>query len=328
MHRNVGVIGAGRVVLPIVVSLLAVLGVFASLIAAPALAQGATATTSTSGDSADEAAIRKGADAFAAAFQRQDADAIAQMWTDDGEYVDQTGQRYEGRDAVRQEYAQFFKDHKPLEMRINVESIRFIGPGVAVEDGTAELVPAPAGVAGPSRYVAVDVKQPDGRWLLASVHDARGSVPAPIDPMPLLETLAGDWSAEHGGAQADVTAHWDSQKKYLERHFTITRGGDVVASSTEIIGRDPATGQVRSWTFSSDGGRAEGTWTALADGWVVQSVGVTPAGRPTFAVDVWAPLLDGALGWRSTHRAAGGAAVKDADDIVLKKKSPADTAKN
>lgn len=312
-----------------IVWLLAIVGLFAGPAMSSALAQSVPASASVSDHSADEAAIRKGADAFAAAFKRQDAKAIAQMWTDDGEYVDEADQRYEGRDTIRQEYERFFKNHDPAEMRIAIESIRFVGPMVAVEDGTAVLDPPPAGAPGESRYVAIHAKQPDGRWLLASVHDSHVNVPTMYDHVQLLEPLAGDWSAEHKGTRADLSSHWDPQKSLLERHFTVTRDGDVVASSTEIIGWDPVTGQVKSWTFTADGGRAEGTWTALADGWVVQNAGVTADGTPTSSVDVWAPLLDGALGWRSTRRTAGGTAVNNSDYVVLKKKkTSADAGKD
>ena len=307
-----------------VVSLLTLLSIVVALSAQLALAQTAGAAK----HSADEAAIRRGAAAFAAAFKREDADAIAQMWTTDCEYVDEAGRRYEGRSAIQQEYEKFFKDHDSEEMRITIESIRFIAPNVAVEDGTAELVPAPAGVASPSRYVAVDVKQPDGRWRLASVHDSAADATAPVAPTELLESLVGDWSAENAGTKADVSCHWNAPQSFLERRFMVTRDGKTVSSATEIIGWDPATRQVRSWTFASDGGRAEGAWTPLADGWMVRNAGVTAAGVPTASVDVWAPLLDGALGWRSTRRAVDGNRLASPDYVVLKKKSPAEGAKN
>lgn len=299
-----------------------------SPLATAVLAQDASSQSSSSAANADDAAIRGSADDFVSAFNRHDAKAIAQLWTEDADYVDEAGQKYQGRETIEQEYEKFFQNHDGVELKVNVGSIRLINPTTAIEDGTAVLEPQPIGAPGMSRYVAVHSKQSDGRWLLASVRDSRVEVPTTYDQLLPLELLVGDWTAEHGGAQAEVSGRWNSQKTFLERRFVVTRDGEVVSSSTEIIGLDPVTQQVTSWTFSSDGGRAKGIWIPLKDGWVVQNQGITADGISTSSVDVWAPLLDGALGWRSTQRSAGGTAVKDSAHVVLKPKTAAASAKD
>src|SRR5262249_59933625 len=44
-------------------------------------------------------AIFERAKAFAAAFDKGDAKALAEFWTEDGDYTDQSGKRLEGRAA-------------------------------------------------------------------------------------------------------------------------------------------------------------------------------------------------------------------------------------
>lgn len=286
-----------------------------------------TATSAAAGAGPDETAIRRSVEDFVAAFKRHDATAVADMWTEDGEYVDEVGQKYVGREAIKQEYERFFQNNRETELRVNVDSIRIITPSVAIEDGSAVLEPPPAGAPGSSKYIAVHVKQDDGRWLLASVRDSRVEVPSTYGHLQELEPLVGTWTAEHAGKRADVSCHWNPHKSFLERRFVVTRDGVMISSSTEIIGWDPITQQVTSWTFSTDGGRAIGTWTALEDGWRVRSEGLTADGVRTEATDVWAPLLDGALGWQSTRRSVGGAAVGDARHVVLKKKALQNPAK-
>jgi len=56
----------------------------------------------------DETTIRASAEAFVAAFNKQDAKATAAFWTPDGEYADETGRVIRGREAIEKEYELFF----------------------------------------------------------------------------------------------------------------------------------------------------------------------------------------------------------------------------
>src|SRR4051812_18219429 len=76
----------------------------------------------------DEKAIRATAEAFTQAFNRGDAKAVAALWNADGEYVDEDGSRFQGREAIQTEYAAFFKDHAKAKIHVEITSIRFVGP--------------------------------------------------------------------------------------------------------------------------------------------------------------------------------------------------------
>jgi uncharacterized protein (TIGR02246 family) len=297
--------------------------VLASMSTADLLAQNRSASSSAAVGTADEQAIRQSAAAFAAAFNRHDAKAVAQMWTADGEYVDEVGQRFQGRAAIEKEYADFFTTHPEVKLRIGVDSVRLLSPTTAIEDGHAVLEPMPDGHPAMGRYTAVDVKQRDGSWLAASVRDSRVELPPANGRLRELAWLVGDWVAEHAGTRAAVTSRWGPAGNFIERQFEVTRDGKATSASTEIIAWDPATQQIRSWTFSSDGGRAEGTWVPQDKVWVVAHSGVMADGTPTAATDLWTHLLGDAIGWRSVQRSAGGTPVKDARDVVFKKGQPA-----
>jgi uncharacterized protein (TIGR02246 family) len=290
-----------------------------SAMTSPLAAQNRSMPTPATSGKSDENAIRNSAAMFAAAFDRHDAQAVAHMWTPDGEYVDEGGQRYVGRAAIQKEYADFFQAHPDAKLRVVVDSVRLVNGTTAIEDGHAVLEPMPAASPGMGRYTAIDVKQPDGRWLAASVRDSRVELPSTSGNLNDLQWLVGNWVAEHAGTRAEVTCHWNPSQDFLERHYVVTQYGKPSASSTEIIAWDPSTRQIRSWTFSSDGGRAEGTWFPQDKGWAVVHQGVLPDGTPTASIDAWTQLLGDAIGWRSVERSAGGQPVKDARDVVLKK---------
>ena len=79
------------------------------------------------------------------AFDRGDAAAIAALWTVDGEYLDGTGTRFVGRDAIERQYARFFAEHPGAKIEIKIDAIRPIGADAAIEDGHASLLPRQPG---------------------------------------------------------------------------------------------------------------------------------------------------------------------------------------
>ena len=109
------------------------------LLQALALPGFARSSAADDGSAQDKAAIAKNAEAFVAAFHKSDAKALAAFWTADGDYTTVTGRRLKGRDEIEAAYRQFFADHKNLKVRIESDSLRFIAPDVAVEEGASEV---------------------------------------------------------------------------------------------------------------------------------------------------------------------------------------------
>src|ERR1700712_1753880 len=84
-----------------------------------------------------EAAVTKTAEAFVEAFHKGDAKAVAAFWTTDGDYVDDTGRVFNGREAIEKSFAELFSANKGLKLRIDVANIKFPTPDLAIEDGTS-----------------------------------------------------------------------------------------------------------------------------------------------------------------------------------------------
>lgn len=272
-----------------------------------------------------EEQIRASADKFVAAFNRHDTAALAKMWMPDGEYINEDGWRFVGREAIEKEYAQFFDAHDGVKLRVAIDSIRVLTPTTAIEDGRTALEPQPEGAPAMSRYTAFHVKQDDGTWLLASVRDSRIESETTYDQLRDLEWLVGDWTAERGGVETDLSCRWIGNKSFLERRFTTEQDGHEVASSLEIIGWDSVSGRIVSWNFSDGGGRTVGIWSLAAQGhWLVRDKGVTPDASTTTSVSEWTQLAGGALGYRSTDRSIDGVAVPDGPALVFK---PQDNSK-
>lgn len=266
----------------------------------------------------DLAAIRESSKAFAAAFDKGDAKAVAAMWTLDGEFTDDRGRTFSGRSAIEKEYAAFFAEHKGLKLKLTIDSLKKVSPDTAIEDGRATLEPAPPGPPAVSKYMAIHVRM-GGQWLMSTVRDTRIETPSGYRRVEDLEWLIGKWTAEEHGAKLESVCRWVANKSFVERRFTTTQPGGATTSGVQLIGWNPEAGQLQSWTFNSDGGHAIGVWSPRAGGWSAEIRGVTGDGVETTAVNLLTKLDDGAYTWQSIHRTAGGQPLADTEEVVLRR---------
>jgi uncharacterized protein (TIGR02246 family) len=268
----------------------------------------------------DLAAIRAESEAFVAAFNKKDAKAVAALWTEDGEYVDDTGHRFIGRDAIQRGYSEFFANSPKVTLRVMVDSLRLLSDNTAMEDGRAVVDPPPAGVPAYSKYTAVHVKV-DGKWLMASVRDTHIETPSTFKNIADLEWLIGTWTAEEHGHVNESICSWVANKSFVERKYTVAHADGREVSGVQLIGWNPLGGHVQSWDFSPDGGHAIGVWTPVQGGWMAEIRGVTGDGTTTTSVNLLTRLDDNAYVWQSVQRSVGGVVLPDTDQVVLKRQT-------
>jgi uncharacterized protein (TIGR02246 family) len=266
-----------------------------------------------------EATIRKAAVEYVTAFNKANAKDIATLWTRDGDYVNEAGTRFVGREAIQAEYETFFQQRPGATIQVTVDSVRLLGPDSAIEDGravvTSHLFETPA----TSRYVAIHVRK-EGTWRLASVRDTRVESTSNHSHLGNLEWLIGDWIAEHEGVKLEVNSRWIANDTFIERNYTLTKLGKHTGSGRQIVGWDPATSSVRSWVFTSDGGHAIGTWSQHPRGWIVRTSGVTGAGEPTSTTNIITRETEKTLSWKSINRSVGGSSLPDTGETMLERK--------
>ncbi|MBC8114567.1 MAG: SgcJ/EcaC family oxidoreductase, partial [Candidatus Saccharimonas sp.] len=113
--------------------------------------------------STDEKAIHQLIDDVEKAYNAADAKALAAFFTDDAELVDEDGEVTHGRVAIEERFVAAFAARPGAKMSFEVESIRSIGPGLLVEDGTTTVTVSPDEPPERSRYAVVHIKQ-DGKW--------------------------------------------------------------------------------------------------------------------------------------------------------------------
>jgi len=280
----------------------------------------AATTAAKRGD--DEKAIRALLDSFTKAFDAGDAAAAAATYTETAIVVDEEGERIEGRAAIRDQYAASFAGNPGSKITIQVDSLRFLGPETALEEGRTTITPA-AGVGAPeiTRFTAVYVKQ-DGQWRQAAVRDELAHDLAPHDRLKELEWLVGDWVNESQDAVVSTTCAWAKGGNFLDREFTVKIEGRPVLSGTQRIGWDPLKRQFKTWIFDSEGGHGEGYFTHTGTQWVIKVEGVRQDGQPASATNIITRLGKDRLSWQSTEKTLGGSAVPGIDEYIVVRKPP------
>lgn len=288
-----------------------------SCAATVALAQQSAPSRPTAGrpPSADEQAIRAGAQTYSKAYNAGDAKALAALWTADGEYTDEAGRVFQGRAAIEQSFAAIFASQPGVTLDVRTESIRFLSPDVAIETGSAWSTPA-HGNPTTARYNAVLVKR-DGNWLLASVSDSARVAESNSEFLRGLEWLIGQWQAEQGDERLTVKVEWTANKNFLQRSFATTSGNKPLRSGTQIIGWDPRARQIVSWHFDSDGGYGHERWNKQGSRWFIESQGILRDGGESTATNILAPIDANSFTWLSTDRTVNGAALPETAAVKL-----------
>ncbi len=266
-----------------------------------------------------ESEIRLVSKAFEDAFDAADASAIAELFTIDGEFIDVERLVYQGREAVKAEFAATFEAVPGSAISTNIDSVRLVSPNVAIEDGRVTLA-TEVGPVSVSRYTAVYTKV-DGAWKIASLRDLESEAFSPGDRLTALQFLVGDWISESPDGVVEHSYYWSEDGNYILNDFSVTIDGQPELAGTQRIGWDPQTKQIRCWLFDSEGGHVEGSWSELADRWVIKNSGFTSDGTSGSSTNYFIPGENGQLVWLSTDRVVSGEPQDDIE-VTLTRRPP------
>jgi uncharacterized protein (TIGR02246 family) len=267
--------------------------------------------------SEDRAAIRAALDSFAKAFESRDPKALAAHWTSGGEYHPLDGARVQGREALEKGFTAFFARTPEPKARIQHESLRFLSSDSAIEEGTAIVRRGSLEPTTNACYSALMVRE-GGRWLVAQLSESPGDKESIED----LGWLVGDWrSKDKQGAEIQTTYSWHPNRKFLEVRFTI-KEKDRAFSGSQVIGVDPATGAIHSWTFEADGGVGEGDWRRDGDHWLVEASGTLTDGRTLTETNILRRVNDDTFTWQSIDRHLGDETLADLAPVKVVRVRP------
>ena len=227
-----------------------------------------------------EAEIHQAIAALQESFNSGNAKNLAACWTADGEFVGPSGDRIVGREKIEGAFREFLATHPDSKLRLGIASWRPMADDVALVDLLTEMTPVPEGLQSEPTSTAVLVKR-DGRWLIGSMYETFSNVPPHRTHLKKLQWLVGDWAEEAGdlaGVSVRSECDWNHTGTYMIRKFSAERPDVPVLAGTEVIGWDPRTHRIRSWTFNSDGSFGKSTWTRDGSSWIIDHTGTLTDG--------------------------------------------------
>ena len=266
-------------------------------------------------DPAADAAIHEQAKTYESAFNKHDAAALAQLWTNDATYMDASGQVAAGRKQLQRLFSEYFEKNPKESIRIEIQSLEPMDSGIIVERGVTEVVDEHGSAVSTSPYVAVD-QLVDGRWMISQANE--GVSTAAAHSVQELAWLAGDWQA--GDKDNAINMH---NQLLGDGHFLVTtfsRPGTAAENELMVTAVDGQSGTLLATTFGANGASGHGVWRHLPDGsWALRLVRRQPDNAIVSGVHVIKPADGNSFHWKTTGRVCNGVPMEDSEDKLVTK---------
>ena len=251
-------------------------------------------------------AVKKAEVATVEAFNKGDAAALAALFAEKGELVDENGNVYSGREQIAGLFKAFFERFPKAELQMEVTGVRTVGDSLAIEEGVRLITVPDSDVAAQVRYAAVRDKVGE-TWPIASYSEFADDPQAtPAEMLSAVSFLVGDWIDESPDGKTTISYRWEDDGNFLLGDYTLAVAGMPESRSHQRIGWDPLEGVIRSWTFDSDGGYSTGEWVPTESGWVIKSDATMPDGTTGSATVTVTPTDADHFIVRSSDRIIGG----------------------
>jgi uncharacterized protein (TIGR02246 family) len=132
---------------------------------------------SSPGKAGDEAAIRQVVQKYMDARNQQDSRIIEELFAEDADQLVSSGEWRKGRTQIVQG-TMASSERTGGRRTITVESIRFLGPAVALVDGRYELAGLTGGSSRSMWTTLIITREPEG-WRIAAIRNMLPATPAP-----------------------------------------------------------------------------------------------------------------------------------------------------
>jgi uncharacterized protein (TIGR02246 family) len=246
----------------------------------------------------DPAAIRSRAQEFIKTLSSGNAEVVAAFWTPSGEYARES-LTLRGRDNIRKAYAEHFKKKPSGQLSILDDTVRFLSDTVAVQEGTLAVERDNPTDCVRSKCSALWVNS-EGKWLLGILREE------PEGPsLAELAWMVGDWTFKSDKGEGTLSVQFTTKKTYMLVRTKVQEGEDELVA-TQVLGIDPATRRLKSWTFESDGSIGTADWVRTETGWLASISATTADGEPVKAVTTITPSSRDAFTFQTTDRTVDG----------------------
>lgn len=279
------------------------IGIFWVLLPVSVLAQEPIGGNEGADKQAQELAIRATVEQFVKAYNAHDAGAVADLFLPQAQIVDEDDNTIQGRENIQNLFADVFGQQPETSIRVDVESIRFIGTNLALEMGSTTTVPPAGETPEVGRYSVLHILN-DGKWSMGVVRDIPAE-PSHRDHIEALAWLVGDWIDESRDGTVRTSCRWADSNSFLLQEITVRQADQDIMKISQRIGWDPLRKQFRAWVFDSEGGYGESNWTPTETGWLIKATSVNTDGTTASATNHIEPTGMDRYVFQSVDRVSG-----------------------
>jgi len=271
----------------------------------------------------DEKPFWESAQTFVDAYAQRNAESIGELFTENAEFHDEFGERIEGRNAIVERFRALFESsEEAIIEEVLLERVRPIAETVVLEEGIVVASETSDGRRFRNRYVALHVKQDDGRWLINTLKDFPREGGQRQEELARLAWLVGEWVSEDSESVVHTQCAWSDDGNYLLRRFDVQTYDGRAMSGEQRIGWDPANQKLRSWTFDSAGGFFNGFWTQQDDGWILTMAGVNAEGAAATGTAAYVVIDAEMFTWQYRNLVVGDEVRGDGPVVTMVKQPP------
>jgi uncharacterized protein (TIGR02246 family) len=233
---------------------------------------GAPAALSKPAVTAEEALVKEILQVYTDTFNKHDANALVEYWAEKAISVNsETGSRLVGRDAIKKGFEELFKTMPGAKLSARINHFRFLKPDLLTLEGTSTFscsTDEPV----ENHFTALLVKVGEKKWVIEHATECPCAVPeTAYDGLKGLDWIVGNWKDVSEGVTCESTISWNEKKTFLIRKYSVQMDAEGEAETgTQLIGWDPRSKSIRSWTFSSDGSFGEGSWSLVEKEWRIK----------------------------------------------------------
>ncbi|WP_020470343.1 YybH family protein [Zavarzinella formosa] len=269
---------------------------------------GGYALTQTTPKPKEDAPVRESVKSYVEAFNKGDIETVLGFWADDAESIDDDG-KVQNKTALSESLRAICKPDGGNKLAGTIKNVKLIGGTVALIDGTVELTTAEGTEGNPFEGVMV-LNAATKKWQFSRMRDLPGEENTGYAPayahLKSLEWLLGEWTSKEGEQTLTMNVKWMRNRGYLIVEQSIKTKESEVLGITMMIGYDPASEQIHSWVFDTQGGRGEADWTREGNTWNIEAVGMTADGLEASSNPAWKFVDENTFEWSSTNRQVDG----------------------
>ena len=146
-------------------------------------------------------------------------------------------------------------------------------------------------------------------------------------PLEVLDWMVGTWIDEGEDATIVTECSRTKNRRFLKRSFKVKIDEEVTLEGDQFVGWDPVAGQIRSWTFDSEGGIGEGVWLQDGNRWLVKASFVLADGARASALNVYTYVDADTIRWQSTNREIAGELQPNIPEVTVVRQKPQESEK-